>query len=411
MVHICFFSRSLLAHGIGGNERLAHAIIQGLARRGHRLTVLTTSHPKGLEREEAPGVEIHYLPETPAGRLGRAFWRASLRAFERLQGQDPADLVMDISLAGFGWAAEARQRWPLPFVAFMTGGWKDVLRNRWADVEGPLELAHFFLRALPEWWWGYRRWYKQVTGLAQRILVDHPSLKTILVREFGIDAGKIREAFSFADTERFRPDEALRQRVRKELGLSDEQPVVLMVAVLTRQKGIQVGLEALGLLRDDFPDLKALVLGNGPYRRSLEELSSKLGLSERVIFLGEVEPDCLPGFYNAADIFLNPTLRIEGLPLVISEALACGTPVITSAQGGIPDVIAHGQTGCLARAGDANGLAREIARLIENPRERQALAQAGLEFVRRNLTEEHFTDTVEKTILEVLGRPWMGPPS
>ena len=59
MAHVCLLAKSLLAHGPGGNERRVQVMVNGLALRGHRLTVLTTRHPEGVEREEADGVEVH----------------------------------------------------------------------------------------------------------------------------------------------------------------------------------------------------------------------------------------------------------------------------------------------------------------------------------------------------------------
>lgn len=402
MAHICFFARSLLAHGLGGNERHAQILIHGLARHGHRVTVVTTRHPEGVEREDAPGVEIHYLPQAPSRRLSPAYWTASAQAFERIHHKEPVGVVMDISLAGYGWVASCRQRWPLPFVPFMTGGWKDTLRNQWTNADGMRDRVHFVLRALPEWWRGYRPWYREVLGAADRILVDHPSLAPILCREFGVSEAKFRPAFSPADVERFRPDPALRAHVRKQYGFGEGQPVILMAATLSKQKGVQIGLEAVGRLRETFPNLGVLIAGGGSYEAALKNLADRLDLAERVVFCGPVEPEAMPAYYNAADLFVNPTLRVEGMPCVITEAMASGTPVITSAMGGIPDVVVHGQTGCLVPPGDVDRLSEEIARLLTHPEERRALAENALRHVHDHLTEEHFTQVVDETIQEVL---------
>lgn len=402
MAHICFFARSLLAHGLGGNERHAHILIHGLARLGHRVTVVTTRHPKGVEREEAPGVEIHYLSQAPSRRLSPAFWEASAQAFESVHERESVGLVMDISLAAFGWVAKSRQRWPLPFVPFMTGGWKDTLRNQWTNADGLKARVHFVLRALPEWWWEYRRWYRGVLGAADRILVDYPSLIPILSLEFGEPEATFRPAFSPADVERFRPDPALRAHVRKQYGFGEEQPVILMVATLSKQKGVHIGLEAVGRLREAFPHLGVLIVGVGPYEGALEGLAGRLGLAPRVVFSGPVEPEAMPAYYNAADLFVNPTLRVEGMPWVITEAMASGAPVIASAMGGIPDVVVHGQTGRLVPRGDVAQLSNEIERLLANPEERRALAEAAHRYIHDHLTQDHFIQVIEETIQEVI---------
>ncbi len=402
MAHICFFARSLLAHGLGGNERQAKYLIDSLVQLGHRVTVLTTRHPEGVEREEAQGVEIHYLAQTPIARFSQAYWEASAQAFERVHGRDPVDVVMDISMAGYGWATTCRPRSPLPFVSFLSGGWKDGLRNRWTEADGLKDMAHFLLRALPEWWWGYRCWFRDVLRAADRILVDHTSLTPILMKEFGVSEAKFRPALSPADVERFRPDPILRAHVRKQYGFGEQQPVILMAAVLSKQKGLQVGLEAVCRLIETFPDLGVLVVGGGRYEANLKGLAERLGIVGRVRFCGAVEPDAMPGYYNASDLFINPTLRVEGMPLVITEAMACGTPIITSAIGGIPDVVVHGKTGRLVPPGDVARLSEEIAHLLAHPEERRALAEGALRYIQDHLNEKHFLQVVDETIQEVL---------
>ena len=402
MAHICFFARSLLAHGMGGTERHVQLLTEGLARRGHRVTVLTTSHPEGVESERAAGVEVFYLSQAPSRRLSPEFWAAGCRAFEELHRREPVDVAMDMTMAGYGWVVECRDRWPLPFVPFFTGGCKDTLRNRWTETKGPWELVHFFLRALPEWWWGYRRWFRTVIEAADLILVEHPSLKRILSGEFGAPEEKFRLALWPADVERFRPDPYIRVRVRKRYGFSEEQPLIVMVAVLTKQKGQHVGLEAVGRLSEAFPDLGVLLVGEGPHEAALRSLAERLGIAPRVAFCGSVNPEELPAYYNAGDLFVSPTLRVEGIPCVMAEAMACATPVVASAVGGIPDVIVHGRTGRLVPPGDVARLSDEIGRLLAHPEERRALAEAALKDVHERLTVERYLDAVEETIEEAV---------
>jgi glycosyltransferase involved in cell wall biosynthesis len=379
-------------------------MVEGLAGRGHHVTVLTTRHPEGLEHEEAPGREVHYLSHAPSRRLSLEYWKASSQAFEVFHDRRPVEIVMDIALSGFGWVTASRKEWPLPYVAFLTGGWKDLLRNKWTEADGPMDLAHLLLRGLPEWWLKYRRWYGTVIGAADRIMVDHASLISILESEFGAPRSKFVAAFSPVDVERFRPDQLLRAQVRKEHGLGEEQMVILMAAVLSKQKGIQIGLEAVTRLCERYPELAVLVVGGGPYRPVLESMTRSLGIAEKVVFCGPVEPEAMPAYFNAGDMFVNPTLRLEGMPIVLPEAMASGATVISSRIGGIPDLVHHGETGLLVTPGDVEALCREIARLLDEPTERKALADAALSYVRGQLTVEHFLELVEATLMDASNR-------
>lgn len=165
----------------------------------------------------------------------------------------------------------------------------------------------------------------------------------------------------FINTERFRPDAAARERVRRELG-ADGRFVVLLVAHLIEEKGGAVLLRATSQLP---PDIAVWIVGDGRDAGRLRQLATELALDSRVLFLGDrgqVQP-----FMQAADCLVCPSLWEEAAGLVNIEGLACGLPVVASRTGGIPEIVEDGRTGLLVPAADSGALAAAIRRLFEEP--------------------------------------------
>jgi glycosyltransferase involved in cell wall biosynthesis len=168
-------------------------------------------------------------------------------------------------------------------------------------------------------------------------------------------------------------------RSRAESGTSKGRVFRLCaIGRLTRQKGIDTLLRALGLVGSELPRRwELVVLGDGPLRVSLERLVARLALDDHVIFAGWVEnPYAL---LTKADVFVHPA-RWEGFGLAIVEALALGVPILaTSCPGGPSDILADGRWGVLVPPDDPAALGGALLRLIEDADLRHRLSLAGVE--------------------------------
>jgi glycosyltransferase involved in cell wall biosynthesis len=154
---------------------------------------------------------------------------------------------------------------------------------------------------------------------------------------------------------------------------SDEAPLVVAIAALTREKGIDVLLEAAALLRLDWPALRWLVLGEGDERTALRAQRHALGLDRVVELPGHVaRPE---GVLSRATVAVQPS-RHEGFGSVVLEAMALGVPVVASAVGGLPEALAGGG-GVLIPPNDPAALARTVAELLGDPERRVAIAAVG----------------------------------
>jgi len=149
-----------------------------------------------------------------------------------------------------------------------------------------------------------------------------------------------------------------KREARQRLNLPADKKIVLFAAVNASdpRKGMDYLAEASRIMAQQHDDILFLIAGNDG-----EELGKRLSLPARS--LGYVAPQDMPGVYNAADLFVTPSLQ-ENLPNTIMEAMACGTPCVGFHTGGIPEMISHGTNGYVAVYRDAADLAKGILRIL-----------------------------------------------
>jgi glycosyltransferase involved in cell wall biosynthesis len=170
--------------------------------------------------------------------------------------------------------------------------------------------------------------------------------------------------------------------VREELGLEPEAWVVAMVSVLREGKGHDLAVAAVEELRRELPDVRLLVVGDGPARDHIAQLTARLG--EAAILAGH--RDDVMAVLDAADVLLHPS-RADVFPTVLLQALASGVPIVASRVGGIPEIAEDGHTGLLVPPPlTASAFAQRLRRLLHNAGLRRMLAEQG-----RKRFEDEFT--------------------
>jgi glycosyltransferase involved in cell wall biosynthesis len=185
----------------------------------------------------------------------------------------------------------------------------------------------------------------------------------------------------------------VRQELLSELGLARETRLLVTVARLHAQKGYGDLLAAAQILAKEFSDIRFLWVGDGDLRASLERDIRVAGLQDRVILTG-FRAD-LDRFYRSADLFVFPTHFEGGASFALVEAMATGTPVVSSDASGIPEVVEHGTHGLLYPAKDATALVETIRYALAHPAELEIMARRGRDRAALH-TEEHMCqDTLD----------------
>ncbi len=162
----------------------------------------------------------------------------------------------------------------------------------------------------------------------------------------------------------------------EEAAVPIEPPAVLTVAHMYPRKNLGTLLRAYASLRDAGVPFQGWMVGEGPSRRAWERLRDRLGLRDRVTFLGTVSRRELIHRYRTASLFCLPS-RQEGFGIVFLEAMASGLPIVAARAAAVPETVAEGEVGLLTDPDDPEGLAGALQRLLENGALRRALGAAG----------------------------------
>lgn len=218
-----------------------------------------------------------------------------------------------------------------------------------------------------------RRLERAVYRRADGVVVLSTAFKRILVERYRVSPWRIQVVAPGVDLEGFRPGS--RRLAREALGLPDGAWIALTVRRLIPRTGVDVLIEAWSsvtevLTAGDGLDPLLLVVGDGSSRPGLELQARAAGLGEgRLRFLGPVSDETLVTCYQAADLCVVPSTELEGFGLVVLEALACGTPVVATDCGGLPEALAGLDPSLVVPRGDPAALAR---RLVDAARERSS---------------------------------------
>jgi glycosyltransferase involved in cell wall biosynthesis len=236
-------------------------------------------------------------------------------------------------------------------VVFLPREGRGDLRNR---------LLTFALRLASKW---FTRYIAVSDAVRTALLESGISRDRIVVVPNGVSLEAFRKA----------PREKL-ERLRNELGLNEDARVVVSVGTLREAKGHRYLFQAASKLRDDFPEVVYLIVGDGRCRPRLDRIVSDLDLLSTVRLVGARRD--VVSFLSLADIFVLPSLW-EGLPLALIEAMAVGIPCIATSVGGNAEVLSDPESGILVEAGNAESLEAGLRELLVDQERARALGENG----------------------------------
>jgi UDP-glucose:(heptosyl)LPS alpha-1,3-glucosyltransferase len=344
---------------LGGAETTLGYLVRGLAATGHAVTVYGTDRES--EAKAALGPQAEYVRVPVAGGKTSRLLTFALNSRRLLESSGP-QLVFSLERilnpqvyrAGDGCHREWLAR-------------RAPYRPVWDRAAQHLSLFHQTMLQME------RRLFA-FPGL-KRVIANSRQVRDEIIRHYGVDPARIRVIYNGLDRERFQPLAAgERADTRRRLGAPENGEIVLFVGSGFERKGLSYLLQAFGRLKDNAHQL--WVVGKGhtaPYRR----LAARLGLKDRVRFWGPVA-ETAP-YYQAATVLALPTLY-DPCSNVVLEALACGTPVVTTAANGAAEFLTSGENGMIMPQPDDIVAFREaLAEFLdrgEDPRTRQAAAAA-----------------------------------
>jgi glycosyltransferase involved in cell wall biosynthesis len=362
-------------------------IAKGVAARGHEVHVVAPWHPRLTRGNVEDGVFFHFFKYAPVPALNVFGYAAGLRA--------------DVQLKAAAWAAA-------PFA--MAAGWfkamrvaqkkrATVMHGHWVVPGGVIAAAAG--PALPL----IVSLHGSDVFVAERTAVARLAAGRVLRRAgwvtacsqdlaeravaLGASADRLEVVPYGVDVSRFKPVPGARESARAQLGLAPAAPLFFAAGRLVRKKGFEYLIDALPLIAGTPPEHLAIA-GAGDLADDLRGRARDAGIADRVHFLGDLPQDAVAAWFAAADVAVVPSVRddsgnVDGLPNTVLEALASGTPLVSTAAGGIASVVEHGRTGLIVAERDPRALAGALAALARDPEQRARLGAAG-----RALVESRF---------------------
>jgi glycosyltransferase involved in cell wall biosynthesis len=351
-----------------GGQNQVLVTVMGLRAAGHR--TLLVAHSDGALRQRAEeGLDLVPLAPKTEMDLGAA-WRLA-----RLIKQLKPDIVHAHDPHGIAMAALA--------LSMSTELAKPPLvASRRVDF-------HLRGSALSRWKHRQVDCFICASDAIRNLLVSDgvPAARAVTVHE-GVDLGRVAAA----------PP----ANVHEDFWLPHHAPIVGNVAALVPHKGQRHLIEAAALVVRQVPDARFVIAGDGELRPALERQIKDHHLEKHVLLAG-FRPDVL-SLHKAFDLFVMSSVT-EGLGTSLLDAMACGKPVVATTAGGIPEVVAHGETGLLTAPRDHEAMAEAIVRLLKDPELRTRLGAAGLARVRKRFSAERMVQQTLRVYQRVALHP------
>lgn len=362
---------------IGGTERILNEVSRRLAERGHEVTILCRSHVEASH----PALRFEVLRSPVIGSAWRMWAFAS--AVERHVRSVPYDLVYSL---GRTWSQD---------VIRCSGGshstWLEQMqraRGGSSTWRSRLHAAKDHLAIAIE-----RRAY--APGAYRKVIVNSKLVRDDLAARYAIPDERLAVVYNGVDLERFRPEPSpRREELRRELGASAKEIVFLFLGTGFERKGLERLLRAFVEVAHHESNARLWVVGRDSEQKRYESLSQELGLAQRVRFFGERRD--AQRFFAAADLYVLPTWY-DSFAFTVLEALACGTPALTTDHAGASELIDPGQIGeVLPAACEPEELARHMLVWCDEERRHTARPKA------RARAEQHGFDATMGRMIDIL---------
>lgn len=345
---VCFVTTNFPRYPDDSEGTFIWQAVQAVARRGHQVRVIAQHWPGWPARERWDGVEIirprYWWPES--GEMLRQeggglpiVWRKSRLA--RLQ-IIPFSLAHTLAVARYARDCDAiHAQWTLSAGA----AWLSRAAHR-RPILATLQGSDIFrVTSHPLGAWLTRlvlRHCQHISALSQALATAAAAA--------GVPDSLITVIPNGVDTTLFKPPSQPREQL------------ILYVGTLIQRKGVNYLLEAMAQVTRRFPSFRLAIVGEGPEESALKQSANQLGIAGQVTFVGPQSPEQVRQWMQRAMLFVLPSLE-EGLGVVLLEALACGTPIVASQVGGIPDVVTP-DVGRLVPAARPEALAEAINQLL-----------------------------------------------
>jgi len=362
-MNICIFSDWLEEEHkhkkVGGVERHVSTLVKGLLKRGHDITIITSKHPRGIEKKQYKKLKIFYtqieIKRNPLSNFRH--FKEAINIFKKINVKEKFDIIHTQSDLIWWYLKNVKKTTPTVTTLHRT-----IINEFKSSIRSKPYLAPFWVFLLPLYHFIGRFYLKKSDKL---ICVSLILMKDV-IKQYRVPKAKIEIIFNGIDIKKFKPKDNSRIKNLRKKYATKQEKIILYIGSLIKQKGCHILIKSFSDILKKEKNLKLVIGGSGPYYKNLKNLIENLRLENKVIFVGKIDSKDTVNYYNIADIFVFPTLRIESFGLVSAEAMSCGKPVIASKIGAISDVITNFKDGILVKPNNLEELRKNILKVLNN---------------------------------------------
>ena len=324
--HYVFFTRTLPYHGVGGMEVLIWDLMTEIVRSGQgKVTVVTTYIPEKPEKFEDEGVCIVAIQGVTPRRYTPKWWSLSADYFDN-NLRESAFCVVSVAMGAAGILFQRSRFLDVPVICQSHGTVMSETISK-LRTKNPIQILKC-LRQIKYFIREYRV-FKNADKIVAAGGIVNSTLKRFPYNKY-ISPSKFLLIENGINMEEFSSSPENRKELRERYNIDQNAPLVVSVARLIKQKGVKQAIYAFKELLVTTSSANLLIVGDGREKKRLEILVDELDIRDKVAFVGAVRYSDLPKYYQMSDVILFPTLRMEGAPLNILEALSVGIPVVAS---------------------------------------------------------------------------------
>lgn len=405
-MHILFIADAMFQEKPGGSKRVSMELAKRLSLKGHKVTFLVPKTSTKLkEREDSEGIQIIRYPFSNNLFLSVVSKIINCRlAFRRLHKEEEFDIVcvhFAYSALGILLLLKAKD---LPIVRIFYGPWADEHRE---EMKSRVERSSGHTKKLLL---GIRQWlvYKVMYSIekfcldrSNEIVVLSEFSKNLLINNYNVPGGKIRVIPGGVDTQRFALVGDKKETIKRQLSLPKDRIILLTIRRFTPRMGLENLIEAMSYVVKEKKNVLLVIGGAGFLKERLECLVNRYALEENIQFRGFIPEEQLSLYYQAADVFILPTTALEGFGLIILEALACGTPVLGTPVGAIPEVLGRLNQNLLFKDTKPISMAQGILDFLSSPYKERYSPQWLRNYIKENYSWENMTSQIEDLLVTV----------
>lgn len=349
--------------GWGGQEIRILQESLGMIRRGKRV-LLAASEDSSIFKRTA-GSDIRTFPVN--------FWKKDPRSIMNmlsLLGREKVDIVNTHS---------SSDSWVTTIAARLLGARPRIIRTRHLSTAiGRSYLSRLIYDKLPD-----------------AVITTGEEIRQRMIHDNGFNGAKIHSIPTGIDLNRFDP-------AKVKPAFYQRGFCVGMIGVLRSWKGHQYLLKAVPGICEEIPDAYFYIVGEGPQKRNIKNLISRMSLSDRVFMLGHRED--IPEVLSSLHLLVQPSYENEGVPQSVLQAMAMEKPVVAADAGAIKEVVINGETGFLIAPRNEREIAQKVIELQRSPEMSRTLGRKGRLLVEREYSMEGMLDRVEELYSRLLAR-------